>query len=437
MPTLPIFGFSVAEMKAPTFWVCRIILVASCVLAAMDRPASAFITPEERARLDMSRFRVTDRAASLLDAPARSALLRNTDDPQLISARDQLTMGVSCRSLASRPVLEGKIVVPSFYDDPSEWKVATQPLLDFEDMMSNLSGAWVASGDPYYANCLVDILAQWAGAGALNDFSYSQRRAQAWYAVESMIFSAAIAYSTVVGSTTIPPDKRTLIEDWLRDISWHHFRIEGSPQTCCNNHYYRRALYMTVVGVVTGDDEMFREGLRAPFAALHDLDSRGAFKLALTRGWRVIHYQNYSLLYLITNLQFAFRQGYDLFDLEVNGKSMADAVGFLLDSLENPYAVEGLPDGEQDLGFTNDPQYFSWMEIWLRHFDDPRMAKFLRLHRPVYNRGAGGHLTLLFKQPETPRDLLARQIAVFRNRADAEAPIGSAYPYLRQWKNAP
>ena len=45
------------------------------------------------------------------------------------------------------------------------------------------------------------------------------------------------------------------IEGWLKDIARNHYKIEGSAQTCCNNHYYRRALYMSIICVVTGNDE--------------------------------------------------------------------------------------------------------------------------------------------------------------------------------------
>src|SRR3546814_17941719 len=74
----------------------------------------------------------------------------------------------------------------------------------------------------------------------------------------------------------------------------------------------------------------------------------------MRRGWRAIHYQNYSLLYLVTTMQIAYRQGYDLFRLEKDGIGFRDAVAFLLRSLRSPYQIDGLPPGEQDLTFTND-----------------------------------------------------------------------------------
>src|SRR3546814_3864958 len=135
----------------------------------------------------------------------------------------------------------------------------------------------------------------------------------------------------------------------------------------------------------------------------------------MRRGWRAIHYQNYSLLYLVTTMQIAYRQGYDLFRLEKAGIGFRDAVSFLLRSLRSPYQIDGLPPGEQDLTFTNDPQYFSWLEIWLAPVEDPEMEKFLRVYRPVFTRGARGYLTLYFKRPEGPPGPVAPEVRAGKN----------------------
>src|SRR3546814_1010207 len=78
-------------------------------------------------------------------------------------------------------------------------------------------------------------------------------------------------------------------------------------------------LYMTIVGVVADDDVLFETGLRSVYSALDDLNENGALQFAMRRGWRAIHYQNYSLLYLVTTMQIAYRQGYDLFRLAKDG----------------------------------------------------------------------------------------------------------------------
>lgn len=416
-------------------WRIAILAPVMALMTVWPSPGHAYLSPKERENLHLT-YTVKNRDASFFDVRARIKELKSTDDPMLIRLRNRQTTQLSCRQLKARPVLDGELTMPSYYEHPDEWDLTSEPLLQFEQTMSGLSAAWVASGDPYFAECLVDILETWAKRDALVSFEFRRETPQAWFALESMIFSAALAYSTVTGEIEIAPARRKTIDGWLAKVAKNHFFKNSKGSSCCNNHYYRRALYMTMIGVETGDDEMFRTGLKAVYSALEDMEDSGAFGQSLERGWRAIHYQNYSLLYLVTIMQIAHQQGYDLFNLEVNGHRMHEAVGFLLKSLEDPYSVDGLPPGEQDLAFTNDPQYFSWMEMWLQHHAEPSMVRFVRQLRPIFNRGAGGSATLFFKPPEDPRTTLRRDFENLATVRMTEAELGGRYPILEKWRRA-
>lgn len=410
-------------------------LLFALPLLCLPGPAAAYLSPKERQGLDLP-YEVNDPDASYFDVAARMHLLARIEDPMLRRLVDQRQMGLSCRHLKAQPVLDGVVTLPSFYDNPDEWSMTVEPLLAFEDTMSSLAGAWVATGDRYYADCLIEILEAWAEADALYEFDFDASRPQAWYGIESMIFSAALALSTVTGQVDIAPERRQRISDWLVRTAQQHFNTPGTQPSCCNNHYYRRSLYMTIVGVVADNDDLFETGLRAVYSALDDMNEDGSLKLVMRRGWRAIHYQNYSLLYLVTIMQVAYRQGYDLFNLESDGIGFQDAVHFLLRSLENPYAISTLPPGEQDLSFTNDPQYFSWMEIWLSHFDDPAMEDFVRVYRPIYNRGAGGFVTLYFKRPEGAQGVVVETLPDPDGLQTRMAASGARYPLLEKWRRS-
>uniref|UniRef100_UPI0006518F8B alginate lyase family protein n=1 Tax=Halomonas sp. PR-M31 TaxID=1471202 RepID=UPI0006518F8B len=161
--------------------------------------------------------------------------------------------------------------------------------------------------------------------------------------------------------------------------------------------------YASMVGVLTEDDELFRFGVSAFYSALHDLTPEGGLPLELSRGRRATHYQNYALLYLVTNMQIVSRQGYDVFSLEVNGHDIHNAVDYAMEIIDDPTKLGDYAPQEQYRGFLEDAQYFSWADIYLSHRDDEVLEEFVRPYRPLENRSAGGYITLYFMDPETQR----------------------------------
>ncbi|WP_092842821.1 alginate lyase family protein [Modicisalibacter xianhensis] len=374
------------------------LLVACLALAATEAMAMSL---EERRALDLSEYTVTDPDASYFDVHERMALLNQTDNALLLQQSAQLESGPSCRELLAIPPLDDQIRVPGFYPNPKEWRVVSRPMFQFEDTVAKLAGSYVASEDIYYAECLVKFLDHWATSDALMDFYFETSQPQAWFATESMIFAAAMAYSIVRPDIEGMDEEIAHVDDWLNRLAHQHADIPGLPEnTCCNNHFYRRALYATSVGILTQDNELFRFGVSAIYSALSDLTPEGAFRLEMKRGRRASHYQNYALLYLIPNMQLIARQGYDIYDLEIDGHTIHDAVSFALDIFEDPTQLGDMAPQEQYRGFFQDDQYFSWMEIYQSRFDEPRIAKFLKPLRPVFNRGAGGYVTLYYMDPD-------------------------------------
>ncbi|WP_227370172.1 alginate lyase family protein [Halomonas sp. M20] len=382
-------------------WLCGALLGA--VSLYVSTPAQA-LTYKERQKLDLSSYTVTDTDASYFDVNRRRALLKTTDNPILINQMDQLRNGESCRQLLAIPTLDEEIRLPGFYPSPDAWRLASEPMFQFEGMVSDLAGSYMATGDDYYSNCLVKVLDRWAKSDALFDFHYSSDDRQAWYATESMLFAAAMAYSIVRPEVDGMEKEKSRINAWLNRLAHNHSSIPGGLDgSCCNNHFYRRAVYASMIGVLTEDDELFRFGVSALYSALHDLTPEGGLPLELERGRRATHYQNYALLYLITNMQIIFRQGYDTFSLEVNGNDIHPAVDYAMAIIEDPTKLGDYAPHEQYRGFMEDGQYFSWADIYLSHHDDAALEKFIRPYRPLENRSAGGYITLYFLDPEAQR----------------------------------
>ncbi len=369
--------------------------------------SSHALTLEERQELDLSDYTVNNPDASYFDVEARKELLAETSNSILLQERDELQQGPSCSQVLSLPPITTRLRVPGYYPSPQAWELATEPLFQFEDTVSGLAGSFLASDDKYYAECLVKFLDHWARSDALMEFYYASTQPQAWFSTESMIFAAGLAYSIVRPELDGFEEERERVEDWLNRLAHRHMAIPGGKgNSCCNNHFYRRALYGSIIGVLTEDNELFRFGVSAIYSALHDMTEQGALPLEIERGRRATHYQNYATLYLITNMQVIARQGYDIYNLEIDGKTIHDAVDFIMSILEDPEKLGEMAPREQYTGFLKDDQYFSWMEIYQHHFHDPRIAEFIKTVRPTYNRSAGGYTTMYFMDPEVQQNVV-------------------------------
>ncbi|MCE8034359.1 MAG: alginate lyase family protein [Halomonas sp.] len=380
---------------------------AACLTLALGSIAQTkALTLEEREQLDLSAYEVVDPDASYFNVEERMEVLHETDNSLLMQHREELAKyAPSCRQRLEIPTITEKMRIPGFYPTPDDWKLATEPLFKFEDTVSELAGAYVASGNVYYAECLVKFLDRWAQDDALLDFHYHWEQPQAWFSLESMIFAAGMAYSVARPFVEGMQEERARVEEWLNELASVHMEIEGADSSCCNNHFYRRALYAAMVGVLTEDDAMFRFGVSAIYSALHDMTEEGAFPLEMERGRRATHYQNYALLYLVPIMEIVARQGYDIYEYEVDGGTMHDAVDFAMDILEDPSQLGDLAPREQYTGFLKDNQYFAWMEMYRARFGESRFDDFLASMRPIYNRGAGGYATLYFMDPEAQQHI--------------------------------
>lgn len=378
------------------------VAVAAGLVAGTAGGAQA-LSLEERRQLDLSDYTVTDPTASFFDVEARVETLRSTRNPMLAGLARRIELETSCRSVTAIPTIDFDLRMPGFYPQPDAWRETAAALFAFEDAMSRLTAGYAASGDPYFATCLAGLLGDWADKGALTEFHYTTAEPQAWYSTESMIFSAALAWSALRPAAEVDDRLRRRIDDWLLAIARNHSAISGVEPSCCNNHFYRRALYATMVGILAEDDELFQFGVSAIYSALAEMTEEGAFPREMQRGERAAHYQNYALLYLIPIMHLIEGQGYDVFGLEVDGNTIADAVNFNLDVLEDYELLEGLAPVEQYSGFREDDQYFAWTEYYLQQVEDPRVQELARRYRPIYNRGLGGHVTLLLMNPDDQR----------------------------------
>jgi len=369
------------------------------LLSSMALPAAGCApTRNARWQKDLAGYRVRDPLAGYFDLAERRAVMRRTRNPLLAKLRKRIARGPRCAVVRAIPIQDQVISMPSFYGDNKAWRQAVKPFSAFEDAVSKLAAANLVAANRRYADCLIATLTEWARHDALMEFHYTKDIRQGWFQVESTLFAIGLALAAVRPGITGRAGELGYIDAWLRRVANKHFAVPGQPGgTCCNNHYYRRALYETIIGVMTADDRMFRNGMGAIYSALSGATRDGALPLEMKRGKRAPHYQNFAVMYLAMIAEIAARQGYDMWNLEVDGKSMHSLVAFNNRILADPRVVLAYNGGKPfTLRYQKDNQYFAWFEIYLARFRNPAMEAWIAHRRPLYNRSLGGYLTAYF-----------------------------------------
>jgi poly(beta-D-mannuronate) lyase len=391
------------------------------------------VSPNEREELDLQKYKVRDDSASYFDVAARRAYIAEHGTPNMRAQAEQLSLSQSCADALNMPVMAHKIQLPGFYPEPKLWRQAAQPFFAFEDAVTHLAGRWVVTGEEGPAWCLTRMLTNWAEKDAFMRFSAIKQTPQAWFAIESSLFAAGLAYSTVSEHAERHwPEKAEKVEAWLDAASREHISRKSEGPSCCNNHFYRRALHATIIGVITEDDELFRYGVSAIYSALHEANDDGSLPRELMRGTRAIHYQNYANLYLQLIAQIVQRQGYDIYDVEVKGRSLKTLANWAASVVQHTERIDKYVTDSQNLWFMDDPQYFAWMEAYIRDFPNAEMQKLLKPRRPTYNRSAGGFMTLYFRKPDSDTEATSQTLVQVGNAFVSETESCAQDPRWHQ-----
>ncbi|MCB5425159.1 alginate lyase family protein [Altererythrobacter sp. CC-YST694] len=380
----------------------RFTALVVVLLALGGQPARA-MTLEERQALDLSAYRVTDRAAGYFDRAARRAYLATTTDPILREEIKRVRPGVPCADAMEMEPFAGDAALADFYKDNPTWKMQVAQFHRFEDALSALAAAqFVAPTRMASGRCVIEALDRWARGRAFLAYDRKKAGLQTWFQIESTLFAMAFAYSLVREDVPGMEAQKARIEAWLVAAARTHMAYPGAREgTCCNNHFYRRAVYAAMIGVLTRDDELFRYGVSAVYSAVDDAAPDGTLALEMRRGSHAAHYQNYAAMYLAFIAQIAARQGYDLYAVTKDGRSLDTILGHTLAINATPSLVAARAgDAGQSDSYLGDDQYLSWLELAakrppLREAALPTLQKM----RPLYNRSLGGYATLYFMEP--------------------------------------
>jgi poly(beta-D-mannuronate) lyase len=186
-----------------------------------------------------------------------------------------------------------------------------------------------------------------------------------------------------------------------------------------NNHRYLSDSVDMAWGALRGNHTLFREGIEGFLLALAQMRADGSLPLETERGARALWYQRQAIASLVTIAEIAAVQGYDLYALEVEGRSLHRAIEFLARALERPelvlpYARANEKPGEftnylvQDRSFMqrrgHQRHYMAWLEPYRARFPEREATRALtRLldqyeggWRPMVDDFSGGNTTCFF-----------------------------------------
>lgn len=346
------------------------------------------------------KFKVNDPNASYFAVKERMKLIKKDNIPILRSSGAR-HYEFDCSKHPMPDPVDYYLVMPAFYKNRSGWLRAWAPLEKFEGYVTGLANLYVTTGKNSYAQCLANVLSEWAEKESLLKFDYEGNDHQAWFAIEWTVSSAGLAYSIIRDNDSLKPKERTKIEHWLNKVAKKQISYPGGPTSCCNNHSYWRGLEAAIVGVVTDDNDLFRFGIRKYISAINSMNKNGSFPLEMARGKRAIHYQNFAILPLVYIAEIAARQGYDLYRLSIGGKDLHLAINFLMRCIEDNSIVKRYTASIQDTSFIWKGRELNWMEPYIRRFKDKKIEAILEDRRPVCHDWSGGCSTLYFYTPET------------------------------------
>jgi hypothetical protein len=294
----------------------------------------------------------------------------------------------------------------------------------FADYLQVYGADYLGSGDPATAAALLSNLRTWAAVNALSVFpginlgQPNQPDFLPKYLLQQILPPVITTWSLIRQDPLVTPADRVLIEGWLDRVVAYGTEPFGGPQNDYipwNGGYLLLGVRMAW-GILTGSNAAVAEGIERIYMGLHQMRPDGSFPREVARGACALRYQSFQTQHLLFLAELAARQGYDAYALSVDGKTLHDAVRFILDAVDNPGVIAGyaavnptgcdIPPGSPmetnsittaGGGATNS----AWIEPYIARFPShPNSARLRNLlpgglvaNLPVRHSYSGGNLT--------------------------------------------
>ncbi len=199
----------------------------------------------------------------------------------------------------------------------------------------------------------------------------------------------------ILRQTSVATDKdRVTIDAWLLRVQRFTDSHPGG-----NSIGTQRGTNEMLLGLITGDDRLYRKGMQESFyAQLQGMRPDGSFPLETDRGRKALENSGRNISLVIYAAQIAQSQGEDLYTAKVGGKGIDDAIFFLLradadNALVDVYAKANRNPGLGFGEFSPNAQVTpfagysrGWIMLYAERFPDSPLTQELESKIDVGNR---------------------------------------------------
>lgn len=248
----------------------------------------------------------------------------------------------------------------------------------------------------------IDALRAHAAANAWIPAQPSEPAASA--AIEAV--GAVLPAWHILRQTSAATDNdRAMVDAWLLRVSAFTTIHPGG-----NSIGTQRGTNSMMLGLIVGDDAQYRNGLQEGFyAQLRGMRADGSFPLETDRGRKALENTGRNISLLVYAAQIGLSQGIDLYTTDVDGKTLDDAIAFLLRADDDNALVDVYAQANRNPGlgfgdFQPNAQVtpfagFSrgWIKLYTTRFPNGELSKALLgkidLGRRIFNDTTGGSVS--------------------------------------------
>lgn len=272
---------------------------------------------------------------------------------------------------------------------------ALQPVEKFIGELMKMANTALIDGDTGRADCVLDWLDQWAGAGALTELETLNVK----LAIPARYAGLAIALLQAETAGPLDTVKRERVVTWLTDVGVameEFFETEAPRNAKRANLRAWAGLAAAAIGRLNGDAAMLDWAKGSFELVTCQASPDGSLPLEMNRADKALNYQLHATAPLIVTADLLKFTGYDGY-AACEGK-LGSIAAFSLAAVEDPAIVQKINGKEQTFQTGKqalEPFMLAWVETLLRHSPNEATDTFVDGFRPLAHAKLGGNLTRL------------------------------------------